>query len=223
MNKQQVVIIIIYLLQQINNSDNLPKSICSECLNQILISYAFRQKCIASSELLQKIILNYLVNKIPENEDINYFNKDTDLLEHVETFVPFSGSVNNQDQAQENITTEENLNINEEQIIVLDQSQNIINRNQSHTRTRQRLSNNNSNNNNKLINIDKIKKERRKSYNRNKKSLQVCPICGDLRKDLRAHMLTHNDDKPFKCNLCGKKVKTAGSLRRHLGYHKEER
>lgn len=33
--------------------------------------------------------------------------------------------------------------------------------------------------------------------------LQICPICGVMRKDMKGHIATHDSDKLFKCEICG--------------------
>ncbi|KAK3729101.1 hypothetical protein RRG08_005473 [Elysia crispata] len=48
----------------------------------------------------------------------------------------------------------------------------------------------------------------------------LCPLCGASTKNLRQHVRTaHNENRPFKCNTCGFKAKTATNLKTHLHTH----
>lgn len=42
---------------QVKSSDNLPTYICNECANRLIQSQTFRQQCVATTELLEKIKL----------------------------------------------------------------------------------------------------------------------------------------------------------------------
>ena len=50
--------------------------------------------------------------------------------------------------------------------------------------------------------------EAKKSQNKHVAEKQCCPVCGIFLKDLKTHLLQHNDveGKPFKCQekACGK-------------------
>lgn len=40
------------------------------------------------------------------------------------------------------------------------------------------------------------------------KRWQICPICGVMRKDMKCHIATHESDRLFKCEICGKAYPT---------------
>ncbi|RUS83409.1 hypothetical protein EGW08_008830, partial [Elysia chlorotica] len=48
----------------------------------------------------------------------------------------------------------------------------------------------------------------------------LCPLCGASTKNLRQHVRTaHNENRPFKCDICGFKAKTITNLKTHLNTH----
>lgn len=66
----------------------------------------------------------------------------------------------------------------------------------------------------------KVKKEPKKRQKR----LQICPICGVARREIRSHIATHSDARDFKCEICGMSIKNAENLKRHIRrVHSEER
>ncbi|KAJ6649432.1 Zinc finger protein [Pseudolycoriella hygida] len=66
----------------------------------------------------------------------------------------------------------------------------------------------------------KVKKEPKKRQKR----LQICPICGVARREIRSHIATHSDSRDFKCDICGLSIKNAENLKRHVRrVHSEER
>lgn len=58
----------------------------------------------------------------------------------------------------------------------------------------------------------KVKKEPRKRQKR----LQICPICGLARREIRSHIATHSEARNFKCEICGMGIKNAENLKRHI-------
>ncbi|XP_075229447.1 uncharacterized protein LOC142329053 [Lycorma delicatula] len=49
-----------------------------------------------------------------------------------------------------------------------------------------------------------------------------CNICGKAFvnvKDLKPHMRSHSQDKPFECKICGKRYKSVGNLNQHAKIH----
>ncbi len=66
----------------------------------------------------------------------------------------------------------------------------------------------------------KVKKEPKKRQKR----LQICPICGVARREIRSHIATHSDARDYKCEICGLSIKNAENLKRHIRrVHSEER
>ncbi|KAG4078949.1 hypothetical protein HA402_010901 [Bradysia odoriphaga] len=66
----------------------------------------------------------------------------------------------------------------------------------------------------------KVKQEPKKRQKR----LQICPICGVARREIRSHIATHSDARDYKCEICGLSIKNAENLKRHIRrVHSEER
>lgn len=66
----------------------------------------------------------------------------------------------------------------------------------------------------------KVKQEPKKRQKR----LQICPICGVARREIRSHIATHSDARDFKCEICGLSIKNAENLKRHIRrVHSEDR
>ncbi|XP_055696295.1 RB-associated KRAB zinc finger protein-like [Lutzomyia longipalpis] len=64
-------------------------------------------------------------------------------------------------------------------------------------------------------------KRRRKRKNYNKP--HMCPICGKvIMCNLKVHITTHSDERPFECAHCGKKFKNKLYLKTHIGVHKTD-
>lgn len=45
---------------------------------------------------------------------------------------------------------------------------------------------------------------------------QMCPICGVMRINLNQHIISHSEEKLYKCDVCGTFVKTQATLRKHM-------
>lgn len=55
------------------------------------------------------------------------------------------------------------------------------------------------------------------------RTLQICPICGESRKNIGTHIKTHSTDRPFDCSFCDLKFKTLVNLKRHTASHTNTR
>lgn len=45
---------------------------------------------------------------------------------------------------------------------------------------------------------------------------ELCPLVFELRRNLRRHMLTHTNERPFSCDFCEKTFKRKDNLQKHI-------
>lgn len=63
--------------------------------------------------------------------------------------------------------------------------------------------------------------EKRLQYRKQLKC-ELCDYVTFRRCHSKAHMLTHNNEKPFSCNVCSKRFKQKRCLQQHLKRHEED-
>lgn len=74
--------------------------------------------------------------------------------------------------------------------------------------------------------LKRRKRSRTQMLPGNQKELYPCPHCNKTflkPYNLKSHMKTHSDDKPFKCSLCGKRFARSHDRKRHESLHAGEK
>ncbi|XP_053694404.1 zinc finger protein 729-like [Sabethes cyaneus] len=70
-----------------------------------------------------------------------------------------------------------------------------------------------------------ILKLHKKRFHKSRKQPEgtVCSICGQVYSNIYNHMITHSDERPFKCDLCPMGFRYKSQLNNHRAVHTKER
>lgn len=186
---------------EIDEVIELPTAICDKCENNLLISYSFLKQCLKSEEYLRKT-LSPIVH-IPVQNDVQIELLEGELSDETESYLKSEKDEQEQEsyydhEAEEKETQNSISESNESESMQSSQDGTSKKRK---LRTREKRTNNGT---------------------------SICPICGKIIKhyNLQIHLITHEnlpyEERPFVCELCGKRFKKKDTLRSHKQSHTRE-
>lgn len=199
---------------QILDSDMLPKNICFNCCEQLIVLSDFRQLIVKSDIQLKEYVL--LDSKINGTTETNFEGADINPLT-----IEICSSANDDIENNLEIKTE-CLDISED---ILDDRIDETNCSQSDEQFKDSGETNEKDSKNSLkVDSSKGKRKRKK----NKVHEFTCSICEKVVRGgvnrLKEHMfIVHTDIKPHSCKTCNKRFKTKPLLRYHTMVHTGEK
>lgn len=202
--------------------DELPKSICAKCVNQLIQFRDFIALAIANDEHLKKVLIKH-----EDKINLEYFDSDTKF------------EISEEDRTADDNELDDVIDENKCYNKDIKEENELINKHQFHCKSCKNifisfkdLSEHRKHNKDCAFKCENCKEvfsfykelctHRKKNEScRDKKHL--CSQCGKVFKhgySLKRHLRAHTNETPFECELCGKRFKFPQNLRRHSIAHK---
>lgn len=177
------------------DDDKMPPNICNNCIDNLIKTYIFNEKCAQADAFLKKI--RDCSEQFYNEEEIQMVIDDSEKLKQ-----ELEGDKSN--EAIESIE------------IVFQPSTKRL------REARKRLSKSYLETDEHFTENKKVVKTR---YSENDKKKRSCPVCGKkfTSSKLRQHMRCHTKEKPYECNICLQRFSVGGNLKRHVMTHTGER
>ncbi|XP_055641621.1 zinc finger protein 436-like [Toxorhynchites rutilus septentrionalis] len=222
---------------KIHENDNLPKNICSICVESARNAFAFRQQCDAANQTLQSLSVRYNLKKeqmeyklentkgtqtdgdhkmvkSSENSlfvEVEYLNDDASRVSDQGDIVASDGAAPCKLEVFENV---EFLAENFDEVVETIKSEPSIDFD-CPVDDSEGL-NENQNDCDKLDRSDELSTERHpKEGSRGRHHCEYCEKSFGRSTHLRRHMFTHTKEKPFKCKICAKPFSRSDHLAIH--------
>lgn len=207
--------------------DGGPQLICAACLANLIVSYEFREQCLATDETLRRVC----VSGTQSGSEDKTGNRDPVIQEVVETGIVIDlQQVEDQRIECENTTNgmiRETVSNENEDKIPLNQLRKLRNHNSTNSTNCPVTLPLDSNNDAKSFSGRRSPPTKRKSKDPpdeitpNSKPYK-CHICLKTFQQsctLKDHIRTHSDETPFLCAQCGKGFNNNSNLRQHVRRH----
>lgn len=202
------------LKRPVNKADNLPRSICTNCVYNLITTYDFHRLCESSEQYFLKRFSSNRVYNESQGDAITKYSDSKLITPKIESESGFKNSSSNFDEnhdfdkiertmVSELVCVEENFDAKD--IITEEDSESPLPISQFTSRNKSRTAQKRK----------RILKSDEKSY-----ECYECRKNFDAFRDLRSHMHDHDDSrKPFECVTCKMRFVHLNSWFRHRSRH----
>lgn len=178
---------------QVDKNDNLPKNLCSACLQKIIEINGFQEKCRQTESLLQAALTETkpIKQDVDDDDDKTIKQDEDDNFEIPTNYSDSDSETTDKKPARRKIKTENNN--------CRDCSKEFATRDELREHRKQ------------------VKHPEVRNH-----ACTVCGKMFTSSK-LRQHMRAHTKEKPYKCSVCEQGFSMSGNLKRHMMTHTGER